>query len=136
MVGGSGWTCAGRGGKCARVRWAARHSHGEGALARCGALSAGSFVRRCEALIEKRSGDRDGGDGDESGDAVELPEFGEIVKEQLEERDAKERDRSDAGGASFLPDSGAEQAERERRPADGVGEVAGEMAGEVEGERR
>jgi hypothetical protein len=88
-----------------------------------------------EALVEQGRDEGDGGDGDEGSDAIELVEFGEVVEEELEEGDSEEGDGGDAGGAGFFPDAGGEKEEGEKRPADGVGEIAGEVAGEVERER-
>src|SRR5258708_37788935 len=102
---------------------------------RLGRRRKGFFIAGQKALVGERREDGDDRHGKQCADAVKRLEPREIVKEKLEQRDTEQRDGRVARGAGLLPDAGAQEAEREERPGDGVGHVARKIAGKLQGQR-
>ena len=85
-------------------------------------------------MIGERSERRNDRDRKECADPVERTQLHKIVKEEFEQRDAEQCERSIAPGARRFPDADEQQAEREERPRDSVAHVASEMAGKLKRE--
>src|SRR5690348_1573725 len=90
-----------------------------------------AVICRDETLIEKRRKNGDGSDDDQRADAVKLAELREIVEEQFQQCCAQQPERRITRRAGVFPNAGAEQREREQRPADRVSQVPGEIPCEL-----
>src|SRR5438552_1356645 len=89
-----------------------------------------------EALIEERRDDRDHRDAHQRADAIKLGQLRQVVEEQLQERDAQQRERGVTCRRDPLDQTREEQHERKQRPGDAVSHVSGEVSRKLERQRR
>src|SRR5437660_3600536 len=89
-----------------------------------------------ESLIEERRDDCDHGDAHQRADAIKLGQLRKVVEEQLQERDAQQRERGVTCRRDPLDQTRHEQQERKQRPGDAVTHVAREVSRKLERQRR
>src|SRR5437879_2845195 len=96
-------------------------------------ISPGNRGRK--SLIEERRDDRDHRDARQRADAIKLGQLRKVVEEQLQERDAQQRERGVARRRDPLDQTRNEQHERKQRPGDTVSHVAREVSRKLERQR-
>src|SRR2546429_5912121 len=88
-----------------------------------------------ESLIEERRDDCDHRDAHQRADAIKLSQLRQVVKEQLQDRDAQQAKGGVTCRRDPLDQTRNEQQERKQRPGDAVSHVAREVSRKLERQR-